>query len=55
MLLEVVKLMGLLLSFVTKTVKAGETGALKPVAVFLITSAQAEDAGAKSSYCLLKG
>lgn len=55
-LLAVVKLMVLVFSFVTKAMKAGETGTPKLVAVFLIVSAQAEQAGAtKSSSCLLKG
>ena len=54
-LLAVVKLMVLVLRFVTKAVKAGGAGAPNPVAVFLIVSAQAEQAGAKSSCCLLKG
>lgn len=44
-LLAVVKLMVLVFSFVTKAVKATGTGTPKPVAFFLIVSAQAEQAG----------
>lgn len=47
--------MGLVFNFVTKAAKAGGTDAAKSVAIFLIVSAQAEQAGVKSSCCLLKG